>query len=90
MRIVFERPRQPLEVGARLDEPHERHESVAGRSAYRTDVIEVELARDRDQHAVAVVFDQGAVGADAELAAQDDVKGVGQRTAGLVAELQAR
>ena len=90
MRIVLQKPSQTLEVGARLDEPHDRHEGIRVDQRIKWDVVEIELAGNGDQDAVGVVFDQSSVGADAELAAQDDVESVGQGTPGLIAELQAR
>ncbi len=90
VRIVLERARQPLEIGAGLDQPHVGQQGCRLDQGVERDIVEVELPRHRDENAVAVVFDQGPVGADAELAAQDDVEGVGKAQPGLVAELQGR
>ena len=52
LRDSFEESRQPLEVGARLDQADDRHERLGVDQVIEGDIVEVELAGDGDQDAV--------------------------------------
>ncbi len=89
MRIILERTRESLKVRARLDEPHVGEQCRGFDQGIKGHIIQVELARDRDEHAVGMIFNEGTAGPNAELAAQDHVKRMRQAAAGLVSQLQA-
>ena len=59
-----------MEVGVRLDVTDDRHQGFGVHQRLERDVVELKLAGRGDHHAVELLFDQGAVGADAELAAE--------------------
>lgn len=85
--IILQEPRQLLEVRARLNEANDRDQGLGIDELLERDVVQVELARDRDQHAVQPVFDKRPIRAHAQLASQDDVKRMRRGTASLIAEL---
>src|SRR4051794_21703991 len=88
VREILEEPGELVEVGSGLDEADDGDEGLRVDQGVERHVVEAELARARDHHAVQALLDQGAVGADAELAAEDDVERGGEGASGLVAELQ--
>src|SRR5208337_2655407 len=88
VRIILQKTGQAVEVGAGLNEADYGHQRLGIDQRVEWYVRQVELSGARDQHAVEVIFHQRAIGADAELAAEDHIEGVGQGAAGLVAKLQ--
>ncbi len=51
-------------------------------------VVQLQLAGDRDHHAVEFLLDQRPIGTDTQLAAEHHVEGLRAGTSALVAELQ--
>src|SRR5437870_2127482 len=58
VRVVLQEPRQALEVGSALDEADHGYERLGVDQLLEGDVVEVQLAGDRDQDAVEVVLDE--------------------------------
>ena len=85
----FEESGESMEITAGIDESHFGHVCCGVNKLTKRDVFEVELAADANHVSVEIFFDEGAVSANAELATEDDVEGVGGGTARLVAELDA-
>ena len=84
---VSRKARQAMEVAAGLDVAHLGGQRVRIDEAGEGHVVKVELTGDRDHVGVEAFFHEGPVGADAQLAAEHHVEGVGRCRAGLVAEL---
>ena len=87
--VRLQEPRQAVEVGLGLDVADHGHQRLGIDQLLERHVVQLQLAGDRDHHAVELLFDQRPIGADAQLAAEHDVEGVRLGAARLVAELQA-
>ena len=87
--VRFQEPGQAVEVAAGLDVADHRDQRGRIDQLVERHVVQVQLAGDRDHHAVEPLFDQRPIGADAELAAEHDVEGLRPGAAAFVAELQA-
>ncbi len=80
MRIILQESSQPVEIRAGLNEADDCHQGIRIDEGVERHVRQIELSRAGDQHAVELVFHQRPIGADTELAAEDNIKGVGQGT----------
>ena len=87
VRVILQEPGQLLEVRARLNKTNHGDHRLGIDELLEGDVVQVELARDRDEHAVKPIFHERPKRPHAKLAPQHDVKGVRRSTPGLIAKL---
>src|SRR6185436_4610727 len=72
--IRFQEPRQPVEVAVGLDVANFGDERFGIDEFVEGNEVELELADDRDHHAIETILNESAVGTDAQLAAEHHVE----------------
>lgn len=87
VRVILQEPGQLLEVRARLNEANHGDHRLGIDELLERDVVQVELARDRDEHAVEPILHECPIRSHAKLAPQHDVKGMRRSAPSLITKL---
>ena len=87
MNVGLEEACQSMKVASRFNMPDDSHKVFGIDEFFEGDESEVELSLNRNKDAIESLFDQGSVGPNAKLAAEDDVIGEWTCTTTFVSDL---